>query len=64
MICDDDISPVLDVAVSSCRSKMYFKVTHLRESNSSRLLTEALTAEIEAVLADKTSLVSAEPAII
>ena len=37
--------------------------THLVEPNGSRLLTEALTAEVEAVLADETSLVCAEAAV-
>ena len=36
--------------------------TYLLETNSSRLLTEALTAEVKAVLADDTRLVGAEAA--
>ena len=36
--------------------------THLEETDGSSLLTEALTAEVEAVLADETSLVSTDTA--
>ena len=36
--------------------------SHLGETDSSRLFTETLTAEIEAVLADETSLMGAEAA--
>lgn len=36
---------------------------YLGETDSSRLFTEALTAEVESVLADETGLVSAETAI-
>ena len=36
--------------------------THLLETDGSRLLAEALTAEVKAVLADETSLVGAEAA--
>lgn len=35
----------------------------LGETDSSRLFTEALTAEVESVLADETGLVSAETAL-
>lgn len=41
---------------------MGLQVTHLDETDGSRLLTEALAAEVESVLADETSLVSAEAA--
>lgn len=37
--------------------------THLEETDGRGLLTEALTAEVEAVLADETSLVGAEAAV-
>jgi hypothetical protein len=37
--------------------------THLEETDSSRLLAEALTAEVEAVFADKTSLMSTHTAM-
>lgn len=37
--------------------------THLDESDGSRLLTETLTAEVDTVLADETSLVGAEAAV-
>jgi hypothetical protein len=37
-------------------------VTHLDETNGSRLFTEALSAKVESVLADKTSLVGTEAA--
>ena len=36
--------------------------THLHETDGSRLLTEALTTEVKAVLADETSLVRAQTA--
>lgn len=36
--------------------------TYLEETDSNRLLTEALTAEVKTVLADDTGLVSAETA--
>ena len=36
--------------------------TYLDETDSSRLFTEALTAEVKTVLADETGLVSAETA--
>lgn len=39
-------------------------ISHLEEADGGRLLTEALTAEVEAVLADDTSLVSADTAIV
>lgn len=39
------------------------KATHLEETDSGRLLAEALTAEVEAVFADKTSLVSTHTAM-
>lgn len=37
--------------------------THLVETDSSSLLTEALTAEVEAVFSDETSLVGAQAAV-
>ena len=37
--------------------------THLGEPDGGGLLTEALTAEVEAVLADETSLVGAQAAV-
>ncbi|KAJ2968811.1 hypothetical protein NUW54_g13110 [Trametes sanguinea] len=37
--------------------------THLEETDGVGLLTEALTAEVKAVLADETSLVRAETAV-
>lgn len=37
--------------------------THLDEADIRGLLTEALTADVEAILADQTSLVSADAAI-
>ena len=39
------------------------RATHLVEADGGRLLAEALTAEVEAVLADETGLVRAETAV-
>ena len=39
-----------------------YSCTYLDETDGSRLFTEALTAEVKTVLADETSLVSAETA--
>ena len=40
-----------------------FKPSHLGESNVGRFFSEALTADVQAVLADQTSLVLADAAI-
>ena len=48
-------SSVLQLANCMC--------THLLEPDVLRLLSEALTADVEAVLADETSLVSADAAV-
>ena len=40
----------------------YIQITYLHKANGSRLFTEALSAKVESVLADKTSLVGAKAA--
>lgn len=39
------------------------EVTHLHETDSSRLFTEALAAKVEAIFTDETGLVSAKTAL-
>ncbi|KAM6522444.1 hypothetical protein FALCPG4_012104 [Fusarium falciforme] len=63
--CRDDRS--VSVRASYCRDPLGRGIscsfeTHLVEANVLGLLTEALTAEVEVVLADKTSLVLADAA--
>ena len=57
---------LIDSAVQErCRPSLHKspqEFSHLGETDSSRLLAETLTAEIEAVLANETSLMSAEAA--
>lgn len=45
------------------RCDMVIRATYLNETDLVRVLPEALAAEVEAVLADETSLVSTETAI-
>lgn len=52
------------IAMSRSKQLGIKRDTHLDETDSSRLLTEALTAKVKTVLADKTSLVSAKAAVI
>ena len=62
----DSLLPVLSVKKHTM-SLQYgireYLCTYLDETDGCRLLTEALTTEVKAVLADKTSLMRAEAAI-
>lgn len=55
-------SPVLGRLIQHTLSIRKLYMADLDEADSGRLLTEALTAEVETILADETSLVSAEAA--
>lgn len=54
------LSPVFLTQRALCS---VFALAYLDESNVGSLLTEALTADVEAVLADETSLVGADTAV-
>lgn len=52
-------SPVLNIG---WRQRVLAWRTHLNETNGSRLFTETLTTQVEAVFANKTSLMGTEAA--
>ena len=51
------------IIISLSNDGQYCHTTHLEETDGSSLLTEALTAEVESVLADDTSLVGTDTAV-
>lgn len=56
-------SPARDCVVYTVRGGKVFRSSYLDEANVGALLAEALTADVEAVLADQTSRVGADAAV-
>ena len=51
------------IMISFSNDGQHCRTTHLEETDGSSLLTETLTAEVESVLADDTSLVGTDTAV-